>query len=331
MTIRIGILGAAAIAPSALIDPVRDNPEFEIVAVAARDANRAKAYAAKHDIPHISDSYDALIRRDDVDLIYNPLPPAGHAAWSIAALQAGKHVLCEKPFALNAAQARRMNEAVERSGRKLIEAFHYRHHNVMRRAVEIVHSGELGAISSAYADNLCPLSYLQGNYIWDRNQGAGTLMDQGCYAVHALRSVLGAEPKVRSAVCAMERGVDVETSAQLDFSGIPAQLSCSMKASGYFATLKVVGQKGRLEIENYGAPQFGSAFGGRDCKFVVQFGDTVRAEPTSGPSTYAAQLAELGDVILRNKPQLVTNADSLANMIAVDAIYEAANVSRVFD
>lgn len=331
MTIRIGILGAAAIAPSALIDPVRDNPEFEVIAVAARDRHRAETYAAKHNIPYVSDSYDALIRRDDLDLIYNPLPPGGHAAWSIAALRGGKHVLCEKPFALNASQARRMNEAATKSGYKLIEAFHYRHHNVMKRAVEIVRSGELGAISSAYADNLCPLSYLQGNYIWDRNQGAGTLIDQGCYAVHALRSVLGGDPKVLSAVCAMEQGVDVETSAQLDFSGIPAQLFCSMKATGYFATLKVVGQKGRLEIENYGAPQFGSALGGRDCRFVVQSGDTVREEPTSGPSTYAAQLAELGDVLLRNEPQLVTNADSLANMIAIDAIYAAANVSRTFD
>lgn len=331
MTIRIGILGAAAIAPSAVIDPVRDNPDFEVIAVAARDPDRAKAYAAKHGIPHVSGSYDALIQRDDIDLVYNPLPPAGHATWSIAALKAGKHVLCEKPFALNAAQARRMSEAAATSGRKLIEAFHYRHHNVMKRAVEIVRSRELGAILHAYADHLCPLSYLQGNYIWDRDLGGGTLMDQGCYAIHALRSVLDAEPDVRSATCKTNGGVDVMTSANLEFSRVPAQIYCSMNATGYSATLRLECQNGRMEIENYGAPQFSTALGGIDCRFTVQVGETVRQEPTMGLSTYAAQLAELGDVLLRGKPQLVTNADSLANMIVIDAIYAAGGISRPFE
>lgn len=331
MTIRIGILGAAAIAPSALIEPVRDNPEFEVVAVAARDRKRAEVYAATHRIPHVSECYDTLIRRGDVDLVYNPLPPAGHAVWSIAALQAGKHVLCEKPFAFNAAQARRMTDAAAKSGRKLIEAFHYRHHNVMKRAIEIVRSGELGPISRAYADHLCPLSYLQGNYIWDREMGGGTLMDQGCYAIHALRSVFGTEPDVLSAKCKTKDGIDVMTSAELDFSGTPAQIVCSMNATGYSATLKLQGQNGSMEIENYGAPQFTAAFGGTDCKFRVRSGGTVRQEPIEGPTTYAAQLSELGDVLLRGKPQLITNADSLANMAAIDAIYAAAGISRAFD
>lgn len=331
MTIRIGILGAAAIAPTAVINPVRDNPDFEVIAVAARDPDRAKAYAAKHGIPHVSGSYDALVHRDDIDLVYNPLPPAGHAAWSIAALKAGKHVLCEKPFALNAAQARRMNEAATISGRKLIEAFHYRHHNVMKRAVEIVRSEELGAILQAYADHLCPLSYLQGNYIWDRGLGGGTLMDQGCYAIHALRSVLGGEPDVLSATCKTEGGVDVMTSAELEFSRVPARIFCSMNAPGYSATLKLECQNGSMEIENYGAPQFSTALGGTDCRFTVRVGETVRQEPTMGPSTYAAQLAELGDVLLRGKPPLVANADSLANMVVIDAIYAAGGVSRPFE
>ena len=154
MAIRIGILGAAKIAPPVVINPSRDNPDFEVVAVAARDPQRAKAYAAEHKIPNVAKDYDALVRRDDVDLVYNALPPGGHARWTIAALQAGKHVLCEKPFAMNAAQVKRMNEAAAKSGRKLVEAFHYRHHNVMKRAVEIARSGELGKVVRVDADFL---------------------------------------------------------------------------------------------------------------------------------------------------------------------------------
>ena len=119
MKIRIGILGAAKIAPPVVINTSRDNPDFEVVAVAARDPERARAYAAEHKIPHVAKDYDELVRRDDVDLVYNALPPAGHARWTIAALQAGKHVLCEKPFAMNAAQVRRMNEAAAKAKGKL--------------------------------------------------------------------------------------------------------------------------------------------------------------------------------------------------------------------
>ncbi len=209
MTIRIGILGAARIAPPVVIDSARDNPDFEIVAVAARDPVRARAYAAQHNIPIVADNYDALVRSSDVDLVYNALPPAGHSTWSIAALAAGKDVLCEKPFAMNAAQSRRMNEAAARTGRRLVQSFHYRHHIIMHRAVAIARSGELGEIRSAEADFSVPIAYREGELRWLREQGGGALMDLGCYPLHALRSVLGVEPTVRDVRCEMERGVDV--------------------------------------------------------------------------------------------------------------------------
>ncbi|MEI9888567.1 MAG: Gfo/Idh/MocA family oxidoreductase [Rhizomicrobium sp.] len=317
MTIRIGILGAARIAPPVVINPSRDNPDFEVVAVAARDPERAKAYAAEHKIPLVVNGYDALVRHAEVDLVYNALPPAGHAQWTIAALEAGKHVLCEKPFAMNAAQVRRMNDAAGRSGKTLVEAFHYRHHAVMQRAVAILRSGELGALQSAEAWFEVPIPYREGELRWTREQGGGALMDLGCYPVHALRSALGGEPKVLSASCAMEHGVDVTTKAALDFAGVPATLSTSMKPERFGATLRVTGAQGSLELLNFVAPQLG-------CKLTVTVGGTARDEPTAGPATYVAQLAELGDVLLRGKPPLVSNADSLGNMAAIDAIYAKA-------
>ncbi len=322
MAIRIGILGAAKIAPPVVIHPSRDNADFEVVAVAARDPERARAYAAEHKIPNIAKDYDALVRREDVDLVYNALPPGGHARWTIAALEAGKHVLCEKPFAMNAAQVRRMNEAATKAGRKLVEAFHYRHHNVMKRAVEIARSGELGEVVRVDADFSVPIPYREGELRWTREQGGGALMDLGCYPTHALRSIMGREPKVVAASCTLEHDVDVATTAELDFSGVPATLSCSMKPERFAATLKLSGEKGTLEIQNYVAPQMG-------CRFTVNVGGE-RKEATDGPATYVAQLAELGDVLLRGKPQLITAADSLGNMTAIDAIYAAAGVPRNF-
>jgi predicted dehydrogenase len=324
MTIRIGILGAAKIAPPVVINPSRDNPDFEVVAVAARDPARAKAYAAEHKIPLVAADYDALVCHSDVDLVYNALPPGGHAQWTIAALEAGKHVLCEKPFAMNAGQVRRMNRAAGQNGKILVEAFHYRHHAVMQRAVEIMRTGVLGRIERAEAFFEVPIPYREGELRWTREQGGGALMDLGCYPMHALRSVLGVEPIARRADCTMEHGVDVATTAELDFGGVPAAFSCSMKPERFGATLTVRGARGMLEIANYVAPQLG-------CRFTVTMDGEMRQEPADGPTTYVAQLAELGEVLLRGKAQLITNADSLANMAAIDAVYEKAGVPRNFD
>lgn len=122
----------------------------------------------------------------------------------------------------------------------------------------------------------------------------------------------------------MEHGVDAATKAELDFAGVPATFAASMKAERFGATLTLTGENGILEIRNFVAPQIG-------CKFTVTVGGVARDEPTAGPATYVAQLAELGDVLLRGKPQLITAADSLGNMAAIDAVYAKAGVARVFD
>src|SRR5262249_13176310 len=152
-----------------------------------------------------------------------------------------------------------------------------------------------------------PIPYREGELRWTREQGGGALMDLGCYPVHCLRSLIGSEPGVVRATCTMAHGVDVTTAAELDFSGVPATLSTSMQPERFGATVRLKGAQGTLEILNFVAPQLG-------CRFSVATGGKTREEPTTGPATYAAQLAELGDVLLRGKRQLVSNADSLANM-----------------
>jgi predicted dehydrogenase len=125
-TVRIGILGAARIAPNAIIKPAQNSTETEIVAVAARDPQRAKEFAAKHGIPSVLPGYAELLADPDIDAVYNPLPNSLHGRWTLAAIDAGKHVLCEKPFTANAEEARTVAKAAEASGLVVLEAFHYR-------------------------------------------------------------------------------------------------------------------------------------------------------------------------------------------------------------
>src|SRR5881296_1757159 len=155
--LRFGILGAARIAPMALVKPARRVPEATVLAVAARDPERARRFAARHGIPRVHQSYDALLADPEIDAVYNPLPNALHAPWTIRALAAGKHVLCEKPFAASVAEARSMAEAATRAGRVLMEAFHYRYHPLFARLRAIIGLGELGTVRHLEAHFCIPI------------------------------------------------------------------------------------------------------------------------------------------------------------------------------
>ena len=315
---RIGLLGASRIAPTAVITPARDNPNFVVTAVATRDVERAGAYAAEHDIAHVADDDAALVQRDDVDVIYNGLPPAGHAEWTIAALEAGKAVLCEKPFARNAGEARAMVQAADAAGGVLLEAFHYRLHNVMRAAVALAHEGALGDLRSAEAIFEVPIPRAPGELRWLADQGGGALMDLGTYTVHAVRSMVGAEPRVVAAEAVFENGVDAAMQARLAFpGGIAGAVACSMIATAPKATLTVAGSRGTLEIVNFLAPQLG-------CRFTTVIDGETRAHGVDGPTTYAAQLTHLHEVMTGAAAPLTGGADAIANMALIDAIYEAA-------
>jgi len=317
MTVRIGLLGASRIAPTAVIAPARGREGVRVTAVAARDAERARAFATEHDIPEVVDSYAALVRREDVDLVYNGLPPAGHLEWTVAALEAGKAVLCEKPFAMSAAQAEAMAEAARRTGGLLIEAFHYRHHRVMHDAVALVRSGTIGRVQRADAVFEAPIPRNDTELRWRRDLGGGGLMDLGTYPVHALRTLLGSEPTVRSAEGTFEDGVDVTLSAELDFAGVPGRIQTGLAAPQRRAELTLVGDAGRLSIVNFIAPQYG-------CRFTLERDGATETLPTDGPTTYQAQLDHVLAVLGGMTPPLLGLDDAVAQMRAIDAIYAAA-------
>lgn len=316
--LRIGLLGASRIAPTAVIIPAATRDDVTITAVAARDPARARAFAETHGIAGLADTYAELIARDDVDLVYNGLPPAGHAEWTIAALEAGKAVLCEKPFARNASEARAMVAAAERTGRPLIEAFHYRFHNVVRRAEDLVRSGALGQIHRASAVFQVTIPRTTGDLRWSAEQGGGALMDLGCYPLHLMRTLLGEEPQIREARGEFEGGVDAQITAALAFpSGARADISCSMVPETRDARATIGGAKGRMEIINFLAPQYG-------CKFITTIAGETVEHPVDGPTTYEAQLAHVVDVMSGRARPLTGGADAIANMAAIDKIYELA-------
>src|SRR5450759_3080872 len=197
-TVRIGILGAARIAPAAVIKPAKSISAAVIDAVAARDRDRADAFASKHGIPKVRDSYAALVADPQLDAIYNPLPNGLHAQWTIAALEAGKHVLCEKPFTANTKEAEAVAAVAQRTGLVVMEAFHYRYHPLAHRMREIVESGELGTIRRVETALCFPLpKFSDIRYQYDLAGGA--TMDVGTYTVHTARLLGCEEPDVVSA------------------------------------------------------------------------------------------------------------------------------------
>lgn len=318
MVLRIGLLGASRIAVPAVIAPAAARADVEVRAVAARDPERARAYAAEHGIPHVAPDYMNLIAREDVDLVYVGLPPAGHAAWTLAALQAGKPVLCEKPFARNAAEAADMVEAARRTGLPLIEAFHYRFHAIIGRALEVVRSGALGRIERARAEFQVPIARDIDDLRWRADQGGGALMDLGCYPLHLLRTLIGEEPAVLEARATFEDGVDAATTARLAFpGGATADIACSMIPETPGASAVLEGSEGRLQILNFVAPQIG-------CRLTTTIRGETTLLPTDGPTTYEAQLDHVIEVLAGRAEPITGGADAVANMAAIDAIYRAA-------
>ena len=317
--IRIGLLGAARIAPGALMEPARTNPDVRVVTVAARDPARARAFQQAHGLEDASASYAELIGRDDIDLVYVALPPDAHCRWSTAALEHGKHVLCEKPFALDAGEASIMVECAERSGRFLIEAFHYRFHGMMRAAVAAMEAGAIGRPLRARAHVAYPIPERPGEPRWSAGLGGGSLMDLGCYGLHALRSLLGAEPEVMAAKGRWRHGVDAAMEVELAFGEVEAMLTCAMDPDAPTTTIVIEGSEGRLDIAGFVLPQ-------RAGRAVLASRGRERKLPVEGPSSYAAQLAHVVGVIRGDERPMTGGPDAVANMRAIDAIRRAAGV-----
>jgi len=283
--VRIGVLGAARITPMALLRPARSVTAASVVAVGARDRERAQKFAAKHSIARVHASYGELLDDREIDAVYNPLPNSLHCEWTVRALDAGKHVLCEKPIAANAREAERMADAAARNQRVLGEAFHWRYHALAGRMKEIVTSGEIGAVRRVEVIFCIPFLVL-GDIRYRLDLAGGATMDVGSYTVSIARFLGGGEPEVVSAEARLSSpGVDRWMRAELRFpAGVTGRVEHALCSARFIDARAIVhGETGTMSVLNPIAPHFMN-------RIKVRTPAGSRVERVKGEPSYTAQL-----------------------------------------
>jgi predicted dehydrogenase len=320
--LRIGVLGAARIAEEALIAPARALGHH-VVAVAARDRARAAAFAARHGIERVHDSYADLLADPDVDLVYDPLANGLHGPWNLAAIGAGKHVLGEKPFASTAEEAAEVLAAAREAGLVAVEGFHYLHHPLFRRVQQLLDDGELGELRAVDAEMVMPAPD-EGDPRWSFALAGGALMDLGCYCLHAARVLgrtAGGEPQLLQAA-GEERpghpGVDEWLTAELEYpSGATARAHCDMAGEEWRFRLRVVGSAGEVVVANFVKPAW-------DDRLTVITPAGERVEHLGTRPSYDHQLAALAGHLREGAPWPLAEDDPLVQARLVDQVYSAA-------
>lgn len=324
--VRWGILSTADIGVRKVIPGIRTAARCEVVAIASRDGELARAAAARLGIPTAHGSYDALLADPNVDAVYIPLPNHLHAEWTVAALRAGKHVLCEKPLAMTADDAQRMVDVAHETGRHLMEAFMYRHHPTWVAALDLVAAGRIGTLTAVQSW----FSYFNDDAANIRNileYGGGALFDIGCYSVNLSRMLFGGEP--RRVAASLRRdpstGVDVLTTAILDFDGGIATFTCSTRTETD-QRVDIYGTTGRISIEiPFNIPP--------DRPTRVRL--TAGGEPPVAPATevvefpiadpYGVEFERFATAVLDGGPTPVPPEDAVANLRVIEAIFAAGD------
>jgi predicted dehydrogenase len=323
--VRWGILSTADIGMKKVTPAIQRSRNGEVVAIASRDPDRATAAAAELGIAAAYGSYEALLADDDVDAIYLPLPNDLHAPWTIAAVEAGKHVLCEKPLAMSAAQAAEMAAAADTAGVKLAEAFMYRHHPSWVEALQLVRTGAIGDLQAVQSW----FSYFNDDPADIRNRlenGGGAVMDIGCYCIHLSRLLFGAEPtSIQAAVRRdAQLGIDTLSSAVLTFPGDgQATFTCSTRAEPD-QRVHIVGDRGRIEIEvPFNIPP------DRETRISITAGGDPPLAPDTEVRTFLAAdaytiQAELFAQAILDDVDLPTSLDdAIANLRVIEAVLAA--------
>ncbi len=314
--LRWGILGTARIALQQVIPAMQAGRACRVEAIASRDLARAEESARWRGIPRTYGSYEALLAAPDIDAVYIPLPNHLHVPWAIKALEANKHVLCEKPIGLNADEARELQTLAEQHPElRLMEAFMYRFHPQWQRTQEIVASGGVGDLQTVHAffayHNVDP-----DNIRNKPEMGGGALMDIGCYCLSLARYLYRGEPQrvLGHVQRDPEFGIDSLTSGLLEFAAGTATFTCGTQLAPY-QRVQVVGNQGRIELEiPFNAPP------DRPCRLWHQTrGDTkeVWLEPAN---QYTLQAEAFSLAVLKDKPVPTPLDDAVANMAAIDAI-----------
>jgi D-xylose 1-dehydrogenase (NADP+, D-xylono-1,5-lactone-forming) len=320
--LRWGVLGAARVARRRVIPAIQASANGAVVALASRDLDKGRAVADELGIGRVHGSYEALLADPGVDAIYNPLPNALHAEWTVRAAAAGKAVLCEKPLAQDADAAAHVVEACVRCGVPLMEAFMYRFHPQNVRVRALLAQGAIGRVDlvrAGFCFRMDPLD--PANVRLQRALAGGALLDVGCYAVNASRMVFGEEPRYATAWREYDErfGVDVALAGVLEYPGRRfATVDCSFKA-GYSGWYMVLGSDGTIEVPRAFTPQLDDT--------VVVIADAQghrRAEHFAGVDQYRLMAESFAAAVLAGEPVPYAPDDAVCNMRAIDALARAA-------
>lgn len=323
--VRIGVLGAARINDMTLFPPAEDIGA-RIVAVAARDRGRAEDYARAHGIERVVDGYQALIDDPEVEAVYNPLPNGLHTPWNLAAIAAGKHVLGEKPFASNAAEAQLVHDAASaRPGLVVFNGFHYRYHPVFLRLLELLRDGAVGEIQQVRAIMSVPVPDLD-DIRWSWPLAGGAMMDLGSYTLNVIQVIaaeMGGEATLVRARTGHLDGTDERIDAwslvEYELPGGALGLAENNLIGPQDFTITVIGSKGTLHQAQL------SYVHTDDRLMLFRDGESI-VEELGRTSTFTYQLRAFRDAIRLGTPYSTGTADALANIRAIDAAYAAAGL-----
>lgn len=318
--LRWGILSTAKIAEQHVVPALHESPEHEVVAVGSRDAGRAAAWAEANGIPTSYGTYEELLADPAVEAIYNPLPNHLHVDWSIAAIAAGKHVLCEKPLGLDTADAQRLVDAASTSDRVVMEAFMYRFHPQWLAAKEVAQSGAIGEVRTIQTF----FSYFNddpANVRHNPDWGGGALLDIGCYPISQARFVFDAEPERVSGIVERDPnfGTDRMTSGMLDFGGgRTATFTVATQLDGFQRT-QIVGTAGRIEVDiPVNSPK------DRPVAVTVTTADGVDRRAFGPVDQYGEQATAFGRAVRAGTAAPTPLVDAIANMKVIDAVFTSA-------
>lgn len=315
-----GLLSTAKI-NRALIKPLNASKRTRLLAVASRSISSAEAYAREWNIPRAHGSYEALLADPEIDVIYNSLPNHLHAEWTIKALRAGKHVLCEKPFALTLAEVDAMSQAAHETGKVLAEAFMYLHHAQTLKIKEIVESGVLGKlqlIKGAFTFTLTR----EGNYRWMEEMGGGSIWDVGCYPISFARMIVGAEPvEVFGWQLTGQGGSDESFFGQMRFKDeVHMQFDCGFRSPSR-SFIEIVGTDATLNIPDPFKP-------GRKNEIYLNHNNEMQTIKIKGDELYSGEVEDICDAILKNQPSLISLADSRGNIAVILALLKSAKSGK---
>lgn len=318
--LRWGLLSTARI-NRALIPPLNASKRNRLMAVASRSQSSANAYAREWEVPRALGSYEALLDDPEIDVIYNPLPNSLHAEWTIRALEAGKHVLCEKPLALTLAEVDAMIAASQKTGKVLAEAFMYRHHPQTLKVKEMIEGGALGKLQLVKGSFTFTLTR-ENDIRVKKELGGGSIWDVGCYPISYARMVVREEPvEVFGWQVQGPTGIDETFIGQMRFvNGVHAQFDCGLKSPSR-SFVEIVGSDGTLEIPVPFKP-------GLNEKIYLKRGDETEIIEIEGQELYLGEVEDMADAILLGKPPRVSLSESRGTVAAILGLIQSAMAGK---